>query len=158
MAEQKTKQPEKKEEEHETLVRILGYDISSSKNIYVGLTKIKGVSWAISNAVCSKLGYQRSKRISELSKNEIKKIEDFLKKLPIFDFLKNRRFDRETGETSHYFGTDLDLKRDFDIKRLKKIKSNKGVRHAAGLPVRGQRTRSNFRKVGRAVGVAKKKK
>ena len=155
MAEEKEKEKpeEKPEEEHETLVRIMGYDIPGSKNIYTGLTRIKGISWAISNAVCHNLKILKTKKISELSKEDIKKIEDFLNELPISDFLKNRRSDPETGETSHYYGHDLDMKKEFDIKRLRKIKSYKGIRHAASLPVRGQRTRAHFRAKGKAVGV-----
>jgi small subunit ribosomal protein S13 len=159
MAEEKQKKAEKTEkpeERTEALVRILGYDVRGEKNIYAGLTKIKGVSWTISNAVCLKLGYPKSKKIFELTKADIAKIEEFLKKLPLKDFLKNRRLDRETGESSHLYGTDLDLKKQFDIKRLKQIKSYRGVRHSSGLPVRGQRTRANFRKKGKAVGVSKK--
>ena len=156
MAEEKEKSEKKleeKPEEHEVLVRIIGYDIPGSKNIYTGLIRIKGISWTISNAVCHKLKIPKTKKISELSKEDIKKIEDFLNKLPISNFLKNRRSDPETGENSHYYGHDLDMKKEFDIKRLRKIKSYKGVRHAAGLPVRGQRTRAHFRAKGKAVGV-----
>jgi len=159
MAEEK---PEKKrrpvEEEHEILVRILGYDIPGSKSIYPGLTRIKGASWTISNAACLKLGYPRDKKISELTKADIQKIETFLKNLELPDFLKNRRLDRGSGETAHLYGTDLDMKKEFDIKRLKKIKSYRGIRHTAKLPVRGQRTRSHFRAKGKAVGVRRKKK
>ncbi|MEK6893452.1 MAG: 30S ribosomal protein S13 [Nanoarchaeota archaeon] len=159
---QKTDKVEKKkpyfeEKEPETLVRIMGCDIPGSKNIYSGLTRIKGISWAISNAVCLKLNFPRTKKITALNKEEIVKIEKFLKELPLPDFLKNRRKDIENGETKHYFGSDLDIKREFDIKRLKEIKSYRGIRHAAKLPVRGQRTRSHFRKKGIAMGVKRKK-
>ena len=146
--EQKTQQkPAKRPEEqsNEILVRILGYDVPGSRNIYAGLTRIKGVSWAVSNAACLKLGFPRGKKIAELSKDDIKKIESFLKEFPLRDFMKNRRLDLETGETRHLLGSDLDITREFDIKRLKKIKSYKGVRHALRLPVRGQRTKSHFR-------------
>ena len=146
-----------KEEELETLVRILGFDIPGSKSLYPGLTRIKGVSWAVSNLTCTKLGFLKSKKVSELSKSDIAKIEQFLKSFPAPDFLKNRRFDLESGENAHYFGVDLDLKKEFDIKRLRKIKSYRGLRHAAKLPSRGQRTRSNFRSKGKAVGVKRKK-
>jgi small subunit ribosomal protein S13 len=146
-----------KQQESEVLVRILGYDILGSKNIYTGLTKIKGVSWAISNSACKKLSLAKNKKISELSKPEIQKIENFFNNLEVPDFMKNRRSDPETGITKHFFGIDLDMKKEFDIKRLRKIKSYRGLRHAAGLPVRGQRTRANFRKKGKAVGVKRKK-
>jgi|SRR3989344_3407046 len=144
--------------EGEVLVRILGYDIPGSKNVFTGLTRIKGVSWAVSNAVCIKLSIPKSKKISELSKADIQEIEKFFKEFKVSDFLKNRRLDIETGETKHYFGSDLDVKKEFDIKRLKEIKSYRGLRHALKLPVRGQRTRSHFRTRGIAMGVKRKAK
>ncbi|MBU0760073.1 MAG: 30S ribosomal protein S13 [Nanoarchaeota archaeon] len=140
----------------ESLVRIAGNDIPGSKKIFAGLTRVKGVGWSIANATCLKLKIPKDKRISELSKEEINKIEEFLKAPDIQDFLKNRRSDLETGETKHYVGVDLEMKKDFDIRRLKKIRSYKGMRHTAGLPVRGQRTRAHFRKKGQAVSVGKK--
>jgi len=149
------RKPEEREE-YESLVRIFGYDIPGSKNLYTGLTRIKGISWAISNAICIKLGFPKGKKISEFSKPEIQKIEQFLQNIQIYDFLKNRRTDIETGQTAHYYGNDLDMKRDFDIKRLREIKSYRGIRHALKQPSRGQRTRSHFRKKGRAMGVKKK--
>ncbi|MBI2452186.1 30S ribosomal protein S13 [Candidatus Pacearchaeota archaeon] len=141
----------------ESLVRISGYDVPGTKNAYVGLTRIKGVSWGISNAVCVKLGIPRMKKISELTKDEIIKIEKFLKAPEISDFLKNRRLDVETGETKHYIGTELDIRKDFDIRKMKKIRSYKGIRHTSGQPVRGQRTRSHFRKKGKIVAGVKRK-
>ena len=145
------------EESNEILVRILGYDIPGSRNLYSGLTRIKGVSWSISNALCNELEMKKTQKIHELSKEDIKKIEEALSSLKIPGFIKNRRADLDTGEDQHLFGIDLDMRKEFDIKRLKKIKSYKGVRHSLKLPVRGQRTRSNFRKVGIAVGVKKPK-
>lgn len=145
------------EEEHEALVRILGQDIPANKNVYAGLTRIKGVSWSTSNIICIKLGLDKKTRISELGKEQIQKIEDALKKLDVSGHLKNRNKDSDTGEARHLLGVDLDMRKEFDIKRLKQIKSYKGLRHALKLPVRGQRTRSNFRKSGIAVGVKKPK-
>ena len=146
------------ERETEVLIRIFGYDIPGSRNILAGLTRIKGISWGISNAVCLKLKIPKNKKISELTKAEIQEVETFLKNLDIPKFMKNRISDEETGESLHLYGTDLDLKKEFDIKKMRKIKSYKGVRHSANLPVRGQRTRSNFRNKGRAVGVKRKAK
>jgi len=154
---EKGKDP-RQEESKEVLVRILGQDILGSRTVYAGITNIKGISWGISNAVCKKLGFEKSKRISELSKADVEEIEKAIKELEIPAFLKNRRNDFDSGENKHLIGNDLDVRRDFDIKRLKKIKSYKGQRHSLGLPVRGQRTRSNFRRGGKAVGVKRKKK
>jgi small subunit ribosomal protein S13 len=154
--------PEQKTIREESLVRILSTDISGSKNVYVGLTRIKGVSWGISNAVCYKLGIDKSRRILSLNAEEIKKISEFIKNPILPDFMLNRRKDFETGATGHFTGTDLDLKKEFDIKRLKKIRSYRGWRHATGQPTRGQRTRSHFRTKGKgvrkAVGVISKPK
>lgn len=155
---QKKEHKEQREQELDTLIRIFGYDLPGSKNLYAGLTRIKGVSWALSNAICNKFKLPKLKKVSELSKADIEKIESFLKELPIPDFLKNRRFDPETGETKHYYGSDLDIRKEFDIKRLKKIRSYRGIRHSAGLPSRGQKTRSHFRNKDQQVGVKRKKR
>jgi small subunit ribosomal protein S13 len=157
-AEQKKPKQRPEEKEFEVQVRILGFDVPGSKNVYTALTYIKGVSWAIANVACHKLKLDRKKKISELSKPEIQEIEAFLEKTDIPGYLMNRRTDRETGESIHLYSNDLDMKKEFDIKRLRKIKSYKGIRHAAKLPVRGQRTRANFRNKGQAVGVKRKAK
>jgi small subunit ribosomal protein S13 len=153
---QKTKPVPKEESLDEVLVRIAGYDIPGSKKLLPGLTRIKGVKWVISNATCKILKLSPTKKVAELTKDEISKIEAFLKNPTIQDYLKNRQNDIETGKTNHFIGSDLDMKKDFDIRRLKKIRSYKGVRHTAHLPVRGQRTRAHFRKKGQAVSVTKK--
>lgn len=137
--------PIQREREVETLIRIAGQDISGEKNLYVGLTKIKGISWAISNGICLKLGISKSRKIKELTKDEIKTIADFIENIDLPNFLKNRRLDPESGQTAHYYGADLDMKREFDIKKQIKMKSHVGMRHASGNPVRGQSTRSHFR-------------
>ena len=160
----KAKKPEKQEKKQESfedvdiLLRISGYDIPGNKNVYSGLTRIKGISWAISNALCLKLGIARTKKISELTKDDVTKIESLLKNFDIYRFMKNRRSDPVTGESTHKFGTDLDVARDFDIKRLKKMKSWRGLRHMAGQPVRGQRTRSHFRARDRTSGIKVKRR
>lgn len=149
------KKPQEAEHE-ETLVRIFGHDIAGSRNAYAGLTRIKGVSWSISNLLCKQTGLDKGIKIVDLNKEQIDKIEALLANLEIPAFLKNRQKDIETGESKHLLANELDIKKDFDIKRLKQIKSYKGIRHSFKLPVRGQRTRSHFRKSGIAVGVSKK--
>ncbi len=141
--EQKTKPSEKSIEER--IVRILSKDIEGKMTIYSGLTKIKGISWAISNAICKKLGIDKRKQIGALDEAEVKRISDFMKNPDFPVGLLNRRNDHETGEDKHLVGSDLELKKEFDIKRLKKIKSYRGLRHLTGQPVRGQKTRSHFR-------------
>ena len=100
----------------------------------------------MSNAVCKKLGIDKKKKIGALTDEEIKKIETFAKNPDLPEHLVNRRKDFETGENSHLIGPNLELKKEFDIKRLKKIKSYRGLRHMSGLPLRGQRTKANFRR------------
>ncbi|MAG79077.1 30S ribosomal protein S13 [Candidatus Pacearchaeota archaeon] len=154
--EQKT-ELEKKYEER--IIRILSKDIEGKMKIYPGLTNIKGVSWGLSNAVCKILKIDKNRKIGSLTNEEIKKISDFIKNPKVPKYLINRRSDFETGEDKHLTGSDLDLKTEFDIKRLKKIKSYRGYRHMSGLPTRGQRTRSNFRKNRRkGTGIKKKQK
>ena len=142
----KGEKTEDKKELGESIVRILTTDIPSNKNLYVGLTKIKGVSWAVSKALCHILKLDKKRKVSSLSKDEIAAIGDFLKAMKLPNHLYNRKKDFETGKSGHLIGTDLDLAKEFDIKRLKKIRSYKGLRHATGQPVRGQRTKSHFRK------------
>jgi len=138
---------EKQEDQgHESIIRIMSKDIPGGMSVYSGLTRIKGVSWNFSNAVCKKLNLDRRKKVADLSQDEINKIVEFIKNPDVPAYIVNRRNDLETGENRHLQGSDLDLRKEFDIKRKKKMKSYQGIRHAAGLPVRGQKTKSNFRK------------
>ncbi len=147
---------EQKQQE-ERMVRILSEDIEGKTMIYPGLTRIKGISWALSNAICKILELDKTRKIGSLTSEELKKIIDFIKNPELPTHILNRRADIDTGEDKHLVGSDLDLQKEFDIKRLKKIKSYKGYRHMSNLPLRGQRTRSNFRK-NRAKGAGIKKK
>ncbi len=143
----------------ERIVRILSKDIEGKMSVYSGLTKVNGISWSISNAICKKLNIDKNRKMGSLSDEEIKKISEFMKNPSVPSHLFNRQIDPETGVNRHLIGSDLELRKDFDIKRLKKIKSYRGIRHAAGLPVRGQRTKSHFRKnKSKGVGIKKKKK
>jgi small subunit ribosomal protein S13 len=158
MEEKKERKDYRKKEEEVTLVRVLGRDIRGDIKIKSALTKINGISWAVSNAVCKILGLDESKKIQEFSKDELARIEEFMNAPELPVFLKNRRKDFDSGEDLHVSGVDLRLRKEFDLKRLKKIKSYKGVRHNLGLPVRGQRTKANFRRNRKpSVAAAKKK-
>jgi small subunit ribosomal protein S13 len=139
------------------IVRILQTDIPGDKNVYAGLTRIKGVSWSISNALCIILKMDKMKKIETLTKEEITKIEETLKQHKFPQFLLNRRKDFTTGENKHILGQALDIEEELDIKRLKKIRSFRGLRHALGQPTRGQSTKSHFR-TNRKKGVGMKLK
>jgi small subunit ribosomal protein S13 len=151
--------PEIKQEKQneEVLIRIMSTDIPGDKKVLAGLTKIKGISWAFSNAICKVLKIDKDKKVRELSKDEIAKISEFAKNPKLPKYLLNRRKDLETGEDRHLVGSDLQLRKEFDIKRLKKMRCFRGIRHSTGQPVRGQRTKAHFRE-NKALGVAKKKK
>ena len=146
MAEQlKKQQAREKELEGASLIRVLGRDIRGDKRLFVGLTQIKGISWAFANAACKILNLDKMQKIQDMSKQDLEKVENFIKNPNVPSFLKNRRKDLEDGQDKHVYGEDIKLRREFDIKRLRKIHSYRGIRHTAGLPVRGQRTQSHFR-------------
>lgn len=141
------------------VIRILSQDIRGNINIYAGLTKIKGISWSMSNAICNALKINKEKKVEEMNEDELKKLSEFIKNPHVPNFLLNRNSDFETGKNLHLNGTSLELQTEFDIKRMKKIKSYKGIRHLVNQPVRGQRTKSHFRKnKTKSVGVKKKVK
>ena len=135
----------KKEMSVGRVVRIMQTDIPGNKNLYAGLTKLTGVSWSISNALCKICGLDKHKKIEILTKEEIQKIETELKQHNFPTFLLNRRKDFLSGKDDHVLGSNLELTGELDIKRLKKIRSYRGLRHATGQPTRGQRTKSHFR-------------
>ena len=145
------------EKEFKHLVRIVNTDLKGSVPVGHALMKIQGVSFNFSNAICSGISIDKSKKVGDLSEKEIELIDDCIKnpkKYNIPEWMYNRRGDVVSGEDRHVVSSDLKIEKEFDIKRLKKIKSYKGLRHAVGLPVRGPRTRSNFRK---KKGTVKKK-
>jgi len=139
--------------------RIFSTDIDGTKPIGHALNKVKGISFAMSNVICTLSEIDKNKKAGLLTDEEIKKIEDVMKNLDnIPKWMLNRRKDYDDGEDKHLLGVDLKLRKEFDIKRLQKIKSYRGMRHAAGLPVRGQRTKGHFRSSKKSLGVKRKKK
>jgi len=137
-----------KTQNYKHIVRILNTDLDGAKSIKNSLRKIKGIGFIFANAICNLSGVDRDKITGELTEEEIKKLENTIKnplKSGIPVWMVNRRRDYETGEDIHILTTDLTYTKENDIKRLKKIKAYKGVRHMFKLPVRGQRTKSNFR-------------
>jgi small subunit ribosomal protein S13 len=148
------------EEKLKYIVRIAATDLEGAKPIGQTLTKIKGINFSLANAICNILPLEKTKKTGSLKEDEIKKIEEVIKepiKKGIPSWMVNRQKDYDTGEDRHLTSSNLKLRTEFDIKRLRKIKSYKGFRHGVGLPVRGQRTKANFRK-GKSLGVKRKKK
>lgn len=141
------------------IVRILGADIKGDAHLFVSLQKIKGVGGVLADTVCKIHNFDRRRQIGSLSDAELKKIENTLKnpeKFGIPTWLLNRKKDPETGKDKHLIGPDLSFTKKQDIKKMMNMRSYRGVRHMFGLPVRGQRTKSSFRK-GSTVGVVRKK-
>ena len=140
------------------LIRIMGKDLPGNKTVLHGLTKVKGISFAFSNALCKILTIGKETKIQDLMPEQMTEIQEFVKKPTMPGFLLNRQKDFDSGDDKHVSGVDLDMRKEFDVKRLKKIKSYRGSRHQNNLPVRGQRTKSNFRKNRRKSGVTGIKK
>lgn len=137
-------------------VRIANNDIIGKKTIIYGLAKIDGIGYSTANAICKITKIDSQKKTGYLTQDEVKKIEEVIQNQNLPDWMKNRKKDRETGKNIHLVSPKLKLTRENDIKLQRKIKSYRGMRHSIGQPVRGQRTRSHFRK-GSAVGVTKSK-
>lgn len=149
---------EKHQEETRALVRVAATDLDGEKPVVNALKRVKGISHMMSNAICTVSGIDCSRKLGSLSEAEIQKLEEVIKepmKFGVPNWAVNRRRDIATGADMHLTGPDLDMMTRFDVQRMVDMKSYKGVRHMLGLPVRGQRTRSSFRK-GRVVGVIRK--
>jgi len=147
--------------EFKAIVRIVDKDVKGEVPISHAITLAKGASFMMANAVCKVLKLDEKKRAGDISPAEMEKIEECLRnptKFGIPKWICNRRKDRETGETKHIVSSDLDLTHKFDIRRLKKIRTYRGARHAKNLAVRGQRTRTTHRKGGPTLGVIRKNK
>ncbi len=132
------------------VVRIVDRDINAELPVYFGLTRISGISWSFANAILQVLNINKRKKLKELSEEEIKKIEDVAKnpeKYNIPCWLYNNQKDYYTGENKHYIGADVKLKVEFNIRRLKKIRAYRGIRHELNLPVRGQSTKTHFKQM-----------
>ena len=107
------------------MARIAGIDLQDNWKVDFALTKIKGLGWPLSKKVMKDAGIDPGKRISDLKDDEVNKITAELEKYQIEgDLLRAVRG---------------------NIQRLQVIGSYRGSRHTKGLPVRGQRTRTNAR-------------
>ena len=124
------------------MARIAGVDLPRDKRIEIGLTHIFGVGRSSSQKILAEAGVSPDTRVRDLTEGEISKL-------------------REVIERGHQVEGDLRRQITMNIRRLMEIGSYRGLRHRRGLPVRGQRTRTNARtRKGprRTVGVRRKKK
>lgn len=119
--------------------RIIGIDIPDNKRLEISLTYIYGVGRMLSNEIIAKLGLDRNMRAQKLTEDEIARISAVL-------------------QSEYTVEGDLRRQVQNNIKRLMSIQSYRGLRHRLGLPVRGQRTRTNARtRKGKRKTVAGKK-
>ncbi len=143
------------------IVRVANTDLNGNKTVVYAIRKIKGVGTSFGNAICGILHIDQERRLGELSEEETKRVEEVIlnpAKFSLPGWLYNRQREMETNANRHLVGNDLIFQQELDIKIMKKIRSYKGVRHMLGGPVRGQRTRSKFRKnKGQVMGVKKAK-
>ncbi len=155
------KEPEKDEKKEKSIqkVRVLATDIDGSRTLLVGIARIKGVGHNLAKAILSKMDLDAGKKLVDLSDEEIDKIEKAIEdpsSLGVPAWMLNRRKDLDTGKDIHISTSDLTFKVKEDLDLMGEIKSYKGLRHAKGLKVRGQRTASTGRGT-TAMGVKRKK-
>jgi small subunit ribosomal protein S13 len=145
-------------QEYRHILRIMGTDMQGTLKTVYALTKIKGVSLSLSNAILKKAEVNPDLRVGFLTETEISKIEEIVKepeKYNLPTWLFNKRKNAETGKDVHLISADLVLRTKTDIDEAKEIRSWRGYRHAYGLKVRGQHTKTTGR-AGKALGVKKK--
>jgi len=145
--------------EFKHIVRIADTDLDGNKNLVFALTKIKGIGMRMARVIVNHLKLDPNQKLGTLDDENVKKLKKFIEEEidSLFPWLLNRRKDPYTGKNMHLLSKDVDFAKMIDIERMIKIKCYRGVRHAKGKKVRGQRTRTTGRK-GRTVGVIRRKK
>lgn len=150
---------EQKQDNMRQMVRLVDRTVPGTRKLELALCDLRGIGFPLAKVICKVLKLDETCRIGTLTDEELQKIEDIVKnplKYNIPKWMINRRSDYETGQDMHLIGADLVFYVDNDIKRMKKIRCYKGMRHSVGQPVRGQRTRAHFRR-GTSLGVQRKK-
>lgn len=122
------------------MARIAGTNVPNEKRVEIGLTYVFGIGLITSQKILAELNISPDVRIKDLTETDLTKIREYID--------KNLQVE-----------ADLSRQISLNIKRLKEIKSYRGVRHSANLPVRGQRTKTNARtKRGKRVTVGSGRK
>ncbi len=141
------------------IVRIADTDLDGKRNVMFALTGIKGVGLRMAKSITNYLNIDPKTKLGELDDETIERLKKFIEEeiesLPCW--MLNRRKDPHTGRDLHLLSKDIDFARMVDIEMLIRMKAYRGIRHARGKKVRGQRTRTTGRK-GRTVGVIRRKK
>ncbi len=145
------------------IVRIARTDLEGDRKARWSLSDIKGIGVRVANALCEEAGVDPNAKLGSYSDEDVEKIESIIEDLKDTDseskipgWVLNRKKDFETGKDLHLIGSELDFQEQQDIERLQEIDAYRGIRHKLGLPVRGQRTRGNFRG-GSTLGVSREK-
>jgi small subunit ribosomal protein S13 len=123
------------------MARISGVNIPLNKRVEIGLTYIYGIGRSTSNELLAKLGIEPDRKVRDLTEDEVVKLRDLI-------------------DSDIVVEGDLRRERSQNIKRLQEIGCYRGMRHRRGLPVRGQKTKTNARtrKGPKRMQVAGKKK
>ena len=122
------------------MARIAGVDLPNDKRVEIGLTYIYGIGRPTANDILSKAEINPDTRVKDLTEEEIGKI-------------------RKIIDTEYHVEGDLRREVNLNIKRLMEIGCYRGIRHSRGLPVRGQKTKTNARtRKGPKKTVGRKKK
>ena len=122
------------------MARLAGVDLPREKRVEIGLTYIFGIGLTSSKKILEKTGINPDTRVKDLTDDDVAKL-------------------REVIENEYTVEGDLRREIAYDIKRMKDIGYYRGIRHRRGLPVRGQRTKTNARtRKGPAKTIANKKK
>ena len=108
------------------MARIAGVNLPNTKRLEIGLTYIYGIGQPTARQICAALGLSLDTKVRDLTEEEVSKL-------------------REHIDTNFQVEGDLRRERTQAIKRLSEIGAYRGLRHRRGLPVRGQRTRTNAR-------------
>jgi len=139
------------------IIRLADSDIDGLSRIGMGLTSVKGVGARTALAICEIAGVDKNMLGGHLDDSDLDKIRNAIEAYPteVPLWMLNRQRDIETGDELHLFSMDVTMTQDDDIARLRATKAYRGLRHAAGKRVRGQRTRSNGRS-GLTLGVQRK--
>ncbi|EQD28121.1 MAG: 30S ribosomal protein S13 [Thermoplasmataceae archaeon] len=150
---------QEKKENFQYIVRIANKDLKGERNTVLALADLKGVGIRLAKAIANKLELDSTKKLGELTEEEVEVIRDFVESEEYENFphwLLNNRNDPVTGRNVNLVSNDLDIQIQDNVNLMRRIRSYKGIRHETGHKVRGQRTRSNGRK-GLTMGVQRKK-
>ena len=146
------------------MARIAGIDLPKNKRVQIGLTYIYGIGRSTADEILARTGVNPDVRVKDLSEEDVAKLRDDIDKHCIVegDLRRNVALnDAVLVDIVTHCIVEGDLRRNvaMDIKRLVEIGCYRGVRHRKGLPVRGQRTKTNARtRKGPVKTIANKKK